>query len=81
MLEDEEVSKMQKTDDAKRQRINHLRMEYEKGLREVKLAYKEHLTVDDYTRDADLQEESTDDDYIWAGEEDVKLHGIFSSLE
>ena len=35
--------------DAKKQRINRLKMDFEKRLSEVKLAYKEYFTVDDYT--------------------------------
>ena len=76
-FDDEETAKKQKTEDAKRQRINRWKMEYEKRLREVKLAYKEYFTVDDYTTDLDLQDDSNDDDDdVWAGEDDVKLHGI-----
>eukprot|EP00435_Cladocopium_sp_Y103_P049113 s1418_g14.t1 len=64
-------------DEAKRQRINRLRADYEKRLSEVKLAYKEYFTVDDYTTDLDVNEDfNDDDDDIWADEDSVKLQGI-----
>ena len=69
-----DVSRGQRTEDAKRQRISRLKVEYEKRLSEVKLAYKEYFTVDDYTTDLDLEEEDNED--VWAGEDDVKLQGI-----
>ena len=54
---DDDSAKRQKTEDAKRRRINRLKMEYEKRLSEVKLAYKEYFTVDDCTTDLDLQDD------------------------
>ena len=54
--------------------ISRLKVEYEKRLSEVKLAYKEYFTVDDCTTDLDLEEEDNED--VWAGEDDVKLQGI-----
>ena len=54
--------------------ISRLKVEYEKRLSEVKLAYKEYFTVDDYTTDLDLEGEDNED--VWAGEDDVKLQGI-----
>ena len=54
-----------------------MKMDNEKRRSEVKLAYKEYFTVDDYTTDLDLQDDSNDDDEdVWAGEDNVKLQGI-----
>ena len=52
-------------------------MDYEKRLSEVKLAYREYFTVDDYTTDLDVNDDgSGDEDDLWAGEDTVKLDGI-----
>eukprot|EP00435_Cladocopium_sp_Y103_P067384 s792_g30.t1 len=74
-FEIEEEAKRQKTEEAKKQRINRMKLEYEKRLSEVKMAYKEYFTVDDYTTDLDL-EQNDDDDDVWAGEDQIQLHGI-----
>eukprot|EP00435_Cladocopium_sp_Y103_P038874 s175_g10.t1 len=72
-VDDETERKKQKAEESKRQRINRLKAEYETRLSEVKLAYKEYFTVDDYTTDLDVTEDFNDDDDIWADEDSVNL--------
>ena len=73
-LNDEAERKRQRAEESKRQRINRLKAEYETRLSEVKLAYKEYFTVDDYTTDLDVTEDfNYDDDDIWAGEDSINL--------
>jgi hypothetical protein len=74
--EDEEVAKRQRVEDAKKQRINQMRMDYEKRLSAVKIEYKEYFTMDEYETELDVDKEMEDEDEIWAGEESVELHGI-----
>ena len=74
--EDDEVAKRQRVEDAKKQRINQMRMDYEKRLSAVKIEYKEYFTMDAYETELDVDKEMEDEDEIWAGEESVELHGI-----
>ena len=74
--EGDEVLKKQRVEDAKKQRINQMRMDYEKRLSAVKIEYKEYFTMDEYETELDVDKEMEDEDEIWAGEESVELHGI-----
>ena len=56
----EELLKKQRTEEAKRQRINGLKLEYEERLSAVKIAYKEYFTMDDYTTDLDTDNQVED---------------------
>ena len=42
-------------EDAKKQRINQMRMDYEKRLSAVKVEYKEYFTMDEYETELDVQ--------------------------
>jgi hypothetical protein len=75
----EELLKKQRTEEAKRQRINRLKLEYEERLSAVKIAYKEYFTMDDYTTDLDTDNQMDDSD-DWVGEDTVILSGIPESL-
>jgi hypothetical protein len=75
----EEALKKQRTEEAKRQRISRLKMEYEERLSAVKIAYTEYFTMDDYTADLDT-EDAMDDNDDWAGEDAVILSGIPDEL-
>ena len=46
--ESDEVLKRQKVEDSKKQRINQMRMDYEKRLSAVKIKYKEYFIMDNY---------------------------------
>jgi hypothetical protein len=46
-----EESKRAKVEEAKKQRINRLQLEYEERLSAVRIAYKEYFTMDDYSTD------------------------------
>ena len=70
----EESSKKQRTEEAKKQRIHQLKMEYEQRLSTVRVAYKEYFTMDDYSTDLDVDGDMEDD--VWAGEENICLTGI-----
>ena len=75
-----ESAKRQRVEDAKKQRINQLRMEYEKRLSAVKIAYKEYFTMDDYDAELDLEKELEDESEIWAGEETLQFQGVPEEL-
>ena len=75
----EEALKKQRTEEAKRQRISRLKMEYDERLSAVKIAHKEYFTMDDYTADLDT-EDAMDDNDDWAGEDAVILSGIPDEL-
>ena len=77
-FEEDDSSKRQRGDDAKRQRINQMKIDYEKRLGEVKLAYKEHFTVDDYSTDLNVDDEVEDD--VWAGEHEINLQSVPTEL-
>ena len=63
-------------EDAKKQRIHQLRMDYEKRLSAAKVEYKEYFTMDDYETELDVEKDPEEDDETWAGEEQVELQGI-----
>eukprot|EP00435_Cladocopium_sp_Y103_P008378 s145_g2.t1 len=77
--ESEEALKRQRTEDAKKQAIHQLKVECEERLSALKLAYKEYFAMDDFSTDLDLEEDSQEDD-VWAGEEDVTFSGIPEAL-
>ena len=58
-------------EEAKKQRINRLRLECEQRISAVKIAYKEYFTMDDYSTELNV-EDPVDED-LWAGEDDVKF--------
>eukprot|EP00435_Cladocopium_sp_Y103_P024696 s2951_g6.t1 len=69
--------KRQRIEESKKQRINQMRLDYEKRLTEVKIAYKEYFTADDYGADLNLEDGYEDDeDEVWAGEDAVQLPAI-----
>ena len=62
--DENESTKRARVEDAKKQRINRLRQEYEDRLSAVKIEYKEYFTMDDYSTDLDVEnglEEEQDD--------------------
>ena len=67
----------QRVEDAKKQRINQMRMDYEKRLSAVKIEYKEYFTMDAYETELDVDKEMEDEDEIWTGEESVEQHFFF----
>ena len=60
--EGDEVLKKQRVEDAKKQRINQMRMDYEKRLSAVKIEYKEYFTMDEYETELDVDKEMEDED-------------------
>ena len=71
----DESSKRARVEDAKKQRINRLKQEYEERLSKVKIEYKEYFTMDDYSTDLDVEngfEEEQDD---WFGEDEIQANG------
>eukprot|EP00435_Cladocopium_sp_Y103_P063067 s2135_g24.t1 len=74
--DDDPTLKRQRVEEAKKQRINQLRLEYEQRLSAVKIEYKEYFTVDDYETELNVEKELEDEDDIWAGEEMVQLQEI-----
>ena len=78
--DDDPALKRQRVEDAKKQRINQMKLEYEKRLSAVKIEYKEYFTVDDYGVELDVNQEVEDKDDVWAGEEAVQLQGIPEEL-
>ena len=78
--DENESTKRARVEDAKKQRINRLRQEYEDRLSAVKIEYKEYFTMDDYSTDLDVEnglEEEQDD---WIGEDEIQLTGIPEQL-
>ena len=52
-----EESKRAKVEEAKKQRINRLQLEYEERLSAVRIAYKEYFTMDGYSTDLDVDDD------------------------
>ena len=76
----DESAKRARVEDAKKQRINRLKQEYEERLSKVKIEYKEYFTMDDYSTDLDVEngfEEEQDD---WFGEDEIQLNGTPEQL-
>ena len=78
--DDDPALKRQRVEEAKKQRINQMRLEYEKRLSAVQIEYKEYFTADDYGSELDVEQELEDEDEVWAGEETVQLQGIPEEL-
>eukprot|EP00435_Cladocopium_sp_Y103_P044674 s1582_g12.t1 len=77
---EDEVQKRAKVEDAKKQRINRLKAEYEERLSAVKVAYKEYFTMDDYSTELDVEEPVEEEQDDWAGENEVELTGVPEAL-
>ena len=75
-----EESKRAKVEEAKKQRINRLQLEYEERLSAVRIAYKEYFTMDGYSTDLDVDDDLCEDDEFWYGEDEVKLGDIPEAL-
>ena len=67
-------------EEAKKQRINRLRLEYEERLSAVRIAYKEYFTMDDNSTDLTVDDEIDEEDEFWYGEDEVKLGDIPEAL-
>lgn len=70
----EETLKRQRTEEAKKQRINQLRLEYEQRLSAVKVAYREYFPMDHYSPDLDMDGDTEEE--VWAGEKNISLTEI-----
>ena len=68
---DGDESKRARVEEAKKQRAQRLRMEYEQRISAVQIAYKEHFTMDDYSTELDMEEPLDED--LWAGEDEVQF--------
>ena len=68
----EEAMKKQCVEEAKKQRIHQMRMDYEKRLSAVKVEYTEYFTMDELDLEKDWEEGAE----IWAGEEQIELQGF-----
>ena len=53
--DENESSKRARVEEAKKQRINRLKQEYEDRISAVKIEYKEYFTMDDYSTDLDVE--------------------------
>ena len=68
---DGDESKRARVEEAKKQRVQRLRMEYEQRISAVQIAYKGYFTMDDYSTELDMEEPLDED--LWAGEDEVQF--------
>ena len=72
----DDAAKRARVEEAKKQRINMIKQDYESRLSAVKIAYKEYFTMDDYSTDLDLERDYEINEDVWAGEDEVQFKTI-----